>query len=376
MRRYPQVVFPYRWQWHLGIFMCGILTASAADKIRVYHVPKERPPAVATDANHIHASGENPHAMPAQPEVTYTVPAGWHDEGAGQMRVAGFSIRGASNQMAQVAITPLPGMDGREALIVNMWRQQVGMPELAEAEAAEQLKSVVVGGEPAKMFEINGPSASGAETRIVTVMLHRGANSWFFKLQGDGELVEAEKPKFLQFLQSVKIEAAPGPELPAGHPPLAGDRGPGSPAAARARQGGPAWTVPGGWQEMDGGQFLFAKFVIADPAGEQAAVNVSTSPGDGGGLVANVNRWRGQLGLPPWSDAEVERQARKIETSAGAATLIEMSGADARTQKPTLTVAAIVPQNGATWFYKLMGDEKLVQAQKEAFAAFVKGVKY
>ncbi len=376
MRRYPQVVFSYRWQWHLGIFLCGILTASAADKIRVYHIPKERPLAVALDANHTHATGENPHALPAQPEVTYTVPAGWHDEGAGQMRVAGFSIRGASNQMAQVAITPLPGMDGREALIVNMWRQQVGMPELAEAEAAEQLKSVEVGGEPAKMFEINGQSASGAEMRIVTVMLHRGANSWFFKLQGDGELVEAEKPKFLQFLQSVKIEAAPSPELPAGHPPLIMPGAVTEQRPPKLRQGGPTWTIPAGWKEIDGGQFLFTKFIIVGEAGEQAAVNVSTSPGDGGGLVANVNRWRGQLGLSPWSDAEVERQARKIETSAGAATLIEMSGTDARPQKPTLTVAAIVPQNGATWFYKLMGDEKLVQAQKEAFAAFVKGVKY
>ena len=31
-------------------------------------------------------------------------------------------------------------------------------------------------------------------------------------------------------------------------------------------------------------------------------VNVSMSSGDCGGLAANVNRWRGQLGLPPVAD--------------------------------------------------------------------------
>jgi hypothetical protein len=35
-----------------------------------------------------------------------------------------------------------------------------------------------------------------------------------------------------------------------------------------------------------------------------------------------------------------------------------------------------VPQGGSTWFYKLMGDAKVVAAQKEAFTSFVNGVKY
>ena len=60
----------------------------------------------------------------------------------------------------------------------------------------------------------------------------------------------------------------------------------------------PTWTVPSGWQEGQLAQFLVAKYVIAGADGT-AAVNVSSLAGDGGGLLANVNRWRGQLGLPP-----------------------------------------------------------------------------
>jgi hypothetical protein len=39
-------------------------------------------------------------------------------------------------------------------------------------------------------------------------------------------------------------------------------------------------------------------------------------------------------------------------------------------------VGVIVPQSGQTWFYKLMGDAKVVESQKDAFTKFVQTVKY
>lgn len=374
------------WQLGCGALLCLSVTAPAADKIQVYRVPKERSPASdstgghSADDGHDHGAHENPREPGALPKISYTTPAGWRDIGAGEMRVAGFAIAGTNGQSAQVAVTPLPGMAGRESLIVNMWRQQVGLGELSDEDTAKQLTMVDIGGATGKMFDMKGQSAAGANIRIVTAMLHRDAESWFFKLQGDDELVVAQKPNFLAFLKSVKIEEAAAPELPAGHPPLAG--APMMPGAVteqrppKPRQGGPTWTIPAGWKEIDGGQFLFTKFVIAGEAGEQATVNVSTSAGDGGGLAANVNRWLGQLGLPPWSEAELQQHSKEIATDGGPATFVEMRGADARTGKTAVIVGAMVTQGGATWFYKMMGDEKLVTAQKEAFTRFVKEVKY
>ena len=53
-----------------------------------------------------------------------------------------------------------------------------------------------------------------------------------------------------------------------------------------------------------------------------------------------------------------------------------MSGTDARTSQPTRLVGVVVSQPGQTWFYKLMGDAKVVESQKAAFTQFVQGVKY
>lgn len=360
--------------------------SNAADKIEVYRVPKERPPALGEGdlpAGHPaigddHA-GHN-HAPTAMPKVTYTTPEGWRESGVGEMRVAGFTIAGTNGQTAQVAVTPLPGMAGKENLIVNMWRQQVGLSELSEDEAGKQLTVVDIGGESGKMFDMNGQSAAGANIRIVTAMAHRGDMSWFYKLQGDDELVLAQKPNFIAFLKSVKIEAAPASDaLPAGHPVIGGGAMPGavtSAAPPAPREGGPTWTVPTGWQEISGGQFLFAKFLIAGAGDAKAAVNVSTSPGDGGGLVANVNRWRGQLGLGAWSAADLAKNTQEIEVLGGTATLVELNGTDASTEKPATLLGAKVVRGGNTWYYKLMGEPKLVAAQKENFLQFVKGVKY
>lgn len=357
----------------------GLLLTAApaqAEKIKVYRVPKETPaPLPGADSqahDHAHAHGMMPRV---QPKISYATPEGWTEVGAGDMRVAGFTIAGAAGQTAHVAITPLPGMTGREALIVNMWRQQVGMPELAEAAATDELVAVDIGGMPGKMFEIAGESGVGAAMRIITAMFHRGEQSWFFKLQGSDELVAAQKDNFVAFLKSVKIEDAPA--LPEGHPPIGGAaRTSGTPVATAPRTGGPTWQVPAGWQEVSGGQFLFTKFLISDEKGQQASVNVSVSAGDGGGLAANLNRWLAQLGRGPWSAAELQQNTHEMEITGGTATYVEMSGTDTSTDHPAMTLGAKVTRDGRTWYYKLMGDPDLVVAQKENFIQFVKGVKY
>lgn len=376
------------------VVSCSVLVASlvatnGAEEIRSYRVPKE-PAQADVPAGHSAADGHGHGNGPStKPKVTYVTPEGWRDVGAGEMRAAGFSIVGTNGQMAQVAVTPLPGMAGKESVIVNMWRQQVGLSELSEAETVKELAAVDIGGEPGKMFDMSGKSEAGSVIRIVTAMMHRGEQSWFFKLQGDDELVTAQKTNFVAFLKSVKIEATAAgalpdghppiaePALPGGHPPIAGGTSAAKPAAPPvAREGGPKWTAPAGWTEISGGQFLFAKFTIAGEGGAQAAVNVSTSAGDGGGLSANVNRWLGQIGKSPWSEAELAKNVKVADVAGGKVTFVEMNGADGRTGQPAMILGATTTQNGQAWFYKLMGEPKLVEAQREAFTKFVKGVNY
>ena len=239
------------------------------------------------------------------------------------------------------------------------------------------MENVEAAGQPAQLYDIAGKNpGQGEAARILGVIQHRDDAVWFFKMTGDANLVEQQKPAFVAFLKSLKFAAAAAQtELPPSHPPIS-DMGMGMSEAVASgpisHEGQPNWLVPAGWQEVSGGQFLIAKFTIAGTDGAAAAVNVSMSAGDGGGLVANVNRWRGQLGLPPMADI----LTTPIDVASGKARLVDINGTDARTGQPTRLVGAIVPQSGQTWFYKLMGDAKVVESQKDAFTKFVQGVKY
>ena len=155
--------------------------------------------------------------------------------------------------------------------------------------------------------------------------------------------------------------------------PLMSSGGSGAPSTG---EGKPAWQVPSGWQEVPAGQFLVAKFSVAGTGNNQAAINVSMSQGDGGGLAANVNRWRRQLGLDPLSGADLNQSVIAVDTQSGKASVVDLTGKDPRSGQDVRLVGAIVPLGERTWFYKLMGNEQVVASQKDAFSTFVKTVKY
>ena len=69
------------------------------------------------------------------------------------------------------------------------------------------------------------------------------------------------------------------------------------------------WELPAGWQELPPSSMRAANFrVDADGTTE---CYLTLLPGDAGGLAANVNRWRGQMSLPPASADEIAHAPRK-----------------------------------------------------------------
>ena len=124
------------------------------------------------------------------------------------------------------------------------------------------------------------------------------------------------------------------------------------------------WTVPAGWKEEPPTQMLVAKFSATDKDAK-ADITVSAFPGDVGGLLANVNRWRRQIGLPPMAEADVTKEVKQLDSVPGKMMLVEMTGTDPKTSRSAQLVGIIVPQAGQTWFYKLMGDAAVVGAQKD-----------
>lgn len=372
----------FRWT---GVLL-ALPLAGCGEDIKVYRIPKEQPVEMAQSslpAGHPDLSA----ATDAQPRLTWKTPEGWTEVKPGEMRLASFSVKGQGGAQADVSIVPLPGRAGGDVANVNRWRGQVGLPAVSPEEMKRLAQPVEIAGQSAELYEQAGKNpASGDPARILAAIQVRDGDAWFFKITGDDELVAQQKTAFIEFLKSVKFRAGDASGLPPSHPPIGGDTiPPGHPdisgaatavASDVSREGQPKWSVPAGWKEVSGGQFLVAKFLIAGDGGAQAAVNVSTSTGGGGGLTANVNRWRGQLGLPPTDEVALQKESTQLDTAGGKAALVKLSGKDARTGQPAKLVGAVLVRGGDVWFYKLMGDAKLVDAQAEAFTKFVKEAKY
>ena len=90
-------------------------------------------------------------------------------------------------------------------------------------------------------------------------------------------------------------------------------------------------------------------------------------------MPANVNRWRGQIGLPPVPEKEASALAVPLEAG-GKTLLVDLNGTDPRTGKPSRMLVAVLPESGRTWFVKLTGGDGAVGREKEVFTRFVRSV--
>ena len=119
-----------------------------------------------------------------------------------------------------------------------------------------------------------------------------------------------------------------------------------------------------------------ASFRVAGKDGKQADVSVVPLPGLAGSDLDNVNRWRGQVGLPGVSEAELAKLAQPVEIAGQPAKLYEQAGANAGSGEKSRILAAITRRDGVAWFFKMTGDDGLVAEQKPAFIEFLKSVSF
>jgi len=357
------------------------------DSVKVYKVDANDtavtpPPAAAPAAMPATMPGDLPAPdNSGLPRLKYNLPAGWKEKALTQLRVASFEISG-NGRTADVSVIPLSGMAGGDLANVNRWRGQVGLSPLPETDLQKLAEKIEVAGQAADLYDLAGTSpGSGDAERILAVIFHRDDTAWFFKATGDADLVEKNKPAFVFFLKTLQFgEPAAAPaldasQLPPSQPAIPGMNLPGTTAPSSSAVARPTWTVPAGWQEGELAQFLTARYVIKGDGAATATVNVSQLAGDGGGLLANVNRWRQQLGVAPVTEADLAKLAT-IDAADTKATLVEISGTDPRSGRPARLVGVVLPLGGQTWFYKLTGDAGVVAAQKEALIQFVQSAKY
>ncbi|MGC3988989.1 MAG: hypothetical protein QM796_04750 [Chthoniobacteraceae bacterium] len=331
------------------IFCAAIPLVSSCRKaeITTYRAPKE------TVQPSAPAMASLPEAMlPAgpKPKVTWQAPVGWTTEEAGQMRVAAFSLKDDVGHTAEVTIIPLPESGESDLSNVNRWRKQVGLVAAAENELPKLGSAITMDGAPAGQFEING-----AQKSILVVMQHRDQMLWFVKMMGDTPLVSAQKAAFEQFVASLKI---------------GGEVGSAEVEATPAPESAPAPTsnlpAPKEWQQVAPGPMQDAKYTTEGGA----EVSVSIFPGQVGGVLANVNRWRGQLGLAAIAESDLAGMTKPLAGLPGAV-LVDLAATDGTKRM----LAAMVPREAQTAFYKITGTPAAVEAEQARFTQFVEAAK-
>jgi hypothetical protein len=148
------------------------------------------------------------------------------------------------------------------------------------------------------------------------------------------------------------------------------------------------WEAPERWKpaapaNAAAANIRVGSFTITSAASDGRALAadmaVTTFPGDVGGDLANINRWRGQLNLAPIAAAQLSDATTIIAAPAGEFLLADMTGDvtdDTSSRKRTLGAWLKQPAQNRTWFFKLTGDTELVAAERDAFLAFLQTVAF
>ncbi len=133
------------------------------------------------------------------------------------------------------------------------------------------------------------------------------------------------------------------------------------------------WTAPATWKPKAASAMRKGSYAVPGEAGVEADFSITSFPGDVGGELANLNRWRGQLQLPPVGDADLATAVTRREFNGLQFGVVDLAGNGATPQR---ILGAWTAYGGATWFFKLgAAPGALVEKEKTAFLDFLASVK-
>ena len=145
-----------------------------------------------------------------------------------------------------------------------------------------------------------------------------------------------------------------------------------APPAPQEQTGPFAWDLPEGWTADPPSGMRLATFWISLDQ-KQVECSLTALGPRAGGVVSNVNRWRGQIGLPPADAAAIESSAIKVQGNLGEFQYFKLINED-RPDKAFL--AAILPAGERTLFVKIIdAPVASLDALESSFVVFCQSVK-
>jgi len=143
-----------------------------------------------------------------------------------------------------------------------------------------------------------------------------------------------------------------------------------APEPEPSRAATPEWTLPEGWTRGEGETPARIATFLA-PAGDATVeVAVTRFPGQVGGELANVNRWRSQLGRPPIEPEDLGREIERF-SSPGFTGYVARIDAD---EQALLAVAIHDQGPDHTWFVRAVDAPARVSAIEDELTRFARSI--
>ena len=182
----------------------------------------------------------------------------------------------------------------------------VGCGESDEIRRYRAPKASVVNA-PAEPPAAHSPLDTSSPQRMLGAIIPIEENAWFFRMNGAPEQLQPHVATFKQWLQSIRFE-----------------------------DDQPRWELPGQWRMMPASGMRFAT-ILPDPQRDDVELTVIPLPIDGDpeqAILANINRWRGQLNLSPIDQSQLSATTEAIPLEGLTAVFVDLvsenrSGGDA-----------------------------------------------
>lgn len=355
-----------------GCFFLALAACKKTGEIKVYTV--DRQPAASHHLDDPHGSPHgtalpqvsmpgdgdepDPHAgMTTLPTVSVSdeAPDHWREKKRTAMRMASYQVDGLDGAVADVSFTRLQSVPGSLLMNLNRWRSQLGHAPWTEEQMREATSSTPTFFGDGVLIDVEGLIEKGepkTDGRIIGVVAEKDGSAWYYKMRGNAELAASEKQNFIKWVNGLSLN-----ENPEQLPPVITRRD-------------VTWSLPKGWVSSPGAQSRYANIEVPGADGATTEIAVSFFPGDVGGDAANVNRWRGQVGLPAVSDALAVASIQKISAGDKEFNLVDLKGAQRR------MLAAWSMHGEQTWFFKWTGEDAVLESAKGEFANFLQSVRF
>jgi hypothetical protein len=367
----------------LGLAGFAVLAACGSEK----PIAKEQPyvgGALVTDASSAQRFGFTPKgaggatggaATDAAPELfDFVVPAGWSNLAPTSMRAVNLAVE--REPAAQCTLTLLSGDGGGLAANIDRWRGQMSLAPSTAAELAA-LPTGELLGRPAVRVDFAGDysgmgAAKNSGYRMVGLLAVASEGSAFLKFVGPAPVVEAELAAFDAVAASLRPRdaAAANVDVAAEAPSAAAPSVANGGATAAGSNAKLRWQAPTSWTQ--GPTRMMREVTYTTPDGMDCYISVLA--GEGGGIRANFDRWRGQMGAAPLSSEELAALER-VPSLGATALLIEIAGSfegmGGEKIDDALMLGAVIAQDDATVFVKLVAPTAVAQRERENFRAFV-----